>query len=155
MVQSVNNEELKKKLSDATQFDQAFIDNLEQEFLGACRAGSGEAQKYAKSSYRFSKVLLNAYGRLLAQRLAAQPEGRTIHVHNAHPGFVMTGMHRELMKHLDEETYQQHMASGKFEQDGAVRVEDGADTPVWLCLLPPGDHTPSGLLWSNRQEMSY
>jgi len=151
----VNNEELKKKLGDVTQFDEEFLDKLEQEFLEACKAGSGESNTYANTSYRFSKILLNAYSRLLAQRLASRPEGCKIYVHNAHPGFVMTGMHRQLFQTMDEESYQEQLASGKFERDGHVSVEKGADTPVWLCLLPPEDLTPSGLLWGNRAILEY
>lgn len=152
----MNDEELKKKLADVTQFDQKYLDEMEQEYLEACRAGNGEPNKYANTAYRFSKILLNAHSRLLAQRLtASQPEGHKIYLHNAHPGFVMTDMHREVFNNMDEETYQAHMASGKFEREGAIKVEDGADTPVWLCLLPPGDLTPSGLLWDRRQECSY
>lgn len=151
----MNNEQVKEKLADVAQFDQKYLDELERKFLEACRAGNGEPNGYSNTAYRFSKTLVNSYGRLLSLRLATRPDGHKIHLHNVHPGFVKTDMYTKLLLHLNEKTYQEQVASGRFGQDGVVGVEEGADTPVWLCLLPAGDQTPSGRFWSKRDEISY
>lgn len=137
---------------DESEFDQEFVDSIARRYVEACRTGNGGPNAYANNAYRFSKVLLNAYLRLLAERLANRPDGNKIYVHNAHPGFVHTDMHRKLMKNMDYGTYKQEVARGRFGGEELVGVEEGADTPVWLCLVP---HVPSGLLWSKRQVMSY
>ncbi|KAG0562712.1 hypothetical protein KC19_9G166700 [Ceratodon purpureus] len=151
----LNDEQVRKKLTDVTQFDQKYLDELEQKYLEACRAGNGEPNGYTNTAYRFSKVLINSYSRLLALRLANQPSGQQIYLRLVHPGFVRTDIHRKLMNMLDEEAYQKLVASGGFNHEELIGVEEGADTPVWLCLVPAGDQIPSGRLWFKREELSY
>ena len=150
--QYINDDEVKQKLADVTQFDQKYLDDLQTKFLEACRAGNGEPNTYSNTAYRFSKILINSYSRLLALRLANQPTNHKIHLHNVHPGFVKTDMLTQLVRQLGEEGYQNGLASGKFGKDGVLSAEEGADTPVWLCLAPA---TPSGRFWYRRQQISY
>lgn len=151
-VQNVNNETLRSQLEDESEFDQDFLDATLQRYLSACR--SGHDQLYSNNAYRFSKALLNSSLRLLSERLSERPPGHQILVHNCHPGFVQTDMHRQLLQAMDYETFKEQVAKGRFGNEELISVEEGADTPVWLCLVPPG-LIPSGLLWARRQRMSY
>lgn len=139
---------------DESQYDQDFIEKTVQRYIEACRTGNGGPNSFANNAYRFSKVLLNAYLRLLEERLCDRPEGQKIYVHTAHPGFVHTDMHKQVLQLMDYETYLAQVASGRFGNEELISVEEGADTPVWLCLVAPG-HIPSGRLWAKRQVMSY
>jgi NAD(P)-dependent dehydrogenase (short-subunit alcohol dehydrogenase family) len=78
--------------------------------------------------YRFSKTALNALTRILADEL----EGTRIKVNSVCPGWVRTDM------------------GGS----GATRsVEQGAETPVWLALLP--DDGPSGGFFRDKQPIPW
>jgi NAD(P)-dependent dehydrogenase (short-subunit alcohol dehydrogenase family) len=79
-------------------------------------------------AYRISKVALNAITRLLADEL----KGSRVLVNACHPGWVRTEM------------------GGA----GASKSpEEGADTPVWLALLPDGG--PTGGFFRDRQPMPW
>ncbi|MEE9275078.1 MAG: SDR family oxidoreductase [bacterium] len=67
-------------------------------------------------AYRISKAALNAVTRILADEL----RGTGILVNSVHPGWVRTDM------------------GGRH---ASKSVEEGADTPVWLALLPEGGPT--------------
>ena len=78
--------------------------------------------------YRFSKVALNALTRILADEL----EGTRIKVNSVCPGWVRTDM------------------GGP----SATRsVEQGAETPVWLALLP--DDGPTGGFFRDKQPIPW
>lgn len=78
--------------------------------------------------YRFSKTALNALTRILADEL----QGTRIKVNSVCPGWVRTDM------------------GGS----GATRsVEQGAETPVWLALLP--DDGPSGGFFRDKQPIPW
>ena len=79
-------------------------------------------------AYRLSKVALNAITRQLADEL----KGSGVLVNACHPGWVRTEMGGE----------------------GASRTpEEGADTAVWLALLPEGG--PTGGFFRDRQPMPW
>jgi carbonyl reductase 1 len=85
---------------------------------------------WPSNAYAVSKVGLNALTRVLARELAADPRG--IAVNAACPGWVRTRM------------------GGR----GAPRsVAEGARTPVWLALLPPGG--PSGGFFRNERAIAW
>lgn len=79
-------------------------------------------------AYRMSKACLNALTRILADELT----GTNILVNSVCPGWVRT----------------------KMGGPGAYRtVEDGADTAVWLAMLP--DSGPSGRFFRDRREIEW
>ena len=79
-------------------------------------------------AYRLSKVAINALTRLLADEL----KGSGVLVNACHPGWVRTEM------------------GGA----GASKSpEEGADTPIWLALLPDGG--PTGGFFRDRQPMPW
>lgn len=81
-----------------------------------------------RPAYRLSKLALNGLTRMLAEEFAAD----RVKVNAATPGWVRTRM------------------GG----DGAPRSpEEGADTPLWLALLP--DDGPTGGLFMDRKPMAW
>lgn len=91
-------------------------------FVADVAAGTHTRSGWPSNAYRVSKVAMNAYVRLLARELAGDP--RHILVNAACPGWVRTAM------------------GGS----GAPRSpEEGAKTPAWLALLPPGDRRTGGI----------
>jgi carbonyl reductase 1 len=96
----------------------AFVDR----FVADVAAGRHTTRGWPSNAYRVSKIAMNAYVRILARELAGDP--RKILVNAACPGWVRTAM------------------GGS----GAPRSpEQGAKTPVWLALLPPGESRSGGL----------
>lgn len=99
-------------------------------FVDAVAAGDHAAQGWPSSAYRVSKMGLNAFTHILGRELAQDPRG--ILANAACPGWVKTRM------------------GGA----GAPRtVQEGADTPVWLALLPDGG--PQGSVVRDRQPASW
>lgn len=130
--QNIKIPEMREQLRDPeSTLTQRQIDDVCGSFLAAIEAGKEEADKFG-FAYSIAKVLLNAYSRLLNKRVSERPEGHKIYVNSVHPGGVMTDMN----------------------PIGTVTIEEGADTGVWLSLLPKGD-TPSGLFFFQRKPFSY
>jgi NAD(P)-dependent dehydrogenase (short-subunit alcohol dehydrogenase family) len=98
---------------------------LMREFVDSVAAGKHAAAGWPSSAYRVSKAGINALTRVLAREI---DPARRILVNAACPGWVRTAM------------------GGP----GADRtVEEGADTPVWLALLPEGG--PQGGVFRDRK----
>jgi carbonyl reductase 1 len=106
------------------------LDQLMESFVRGVAAGRHTEEGWPSSAYRVSKMGLNALTTLYARALAADDRG--ILVNAACPGWVRTRM------------------GGA----GAPRsVEEGADTPVWLALLPTTG--PQGGVFRDRQPVSW
>jgi NAD(P)-dependent dehydrogenase (short-subunit alcohol dehydrogenase family) len=95
----------------------AFVDR----FVADVAAGAHTKSGWPSNAYRVSKVAMNAYVRILARELAGDPRG--ILVNAACPGWVRTAMGGSAAPRSPEE---------------------GARTPSWLALLPPGDTRTGG-----------
>jgi NAD(P)-dependent dehydrogenase (short-subunit alcohol dehydrogenase family) len=93
-------------------------------------SGLGQLQKMAEGSpaYRVSKAALNA----LTRTLAAEVAGSGILVNSTSPGWVRTDMGGE---------------------NAPRSVEEGADTAVWLCLLP--SNGPTGQFFRDRKPIPW
>ncbi|KAJ0776096.1 putative oxidoreductase [Helianthus annuus] len=84
------------------------------------------------TDYSLSKLAVNAYTRLMARILSERPEGQKIYVNCCCPGWVKTAM------------------TGWA---GITPPEEGADTPVWLALLP--GQSVSGKFFAERREINF
>jgi carbonyl reductase 1 len=88
---------------------------LMKKFVSDVAAGTHTREGWPSSAYCVSKIGLNALTEILGRELVA--EGRGILCNAACPGWVRTDM------------------GGPH---ASRSVEEGADTPVWLALLPEG-----------------
>ena len=93
-------------------------------------SGLGQLHQMGEGSpaYRVSKAALNA----LTRTLAAEVAGTGILVNSMSPGWVRTDMGGE---------------------EAPRSVEEGADTAVWLCLLP--SNGPSGQFFRDRKPIPW
>ena len=106
------------------------LERIMRSFVDGVAAGTHAKDGWPSSAYRVSKMGLNALTAILGRALAA--DARRILVNAACPGWVRTRM------------------GGA----GAPRsVEEGADTPVWLSLLPEGG--PQGGVFRDRRPASW
>ena len=87
-------------------------------------------QLISPSMYGVSKLGEAAYSRALAAQLRSVDAN--VIVAAACPGWCATDM---------------------SSQSGPKTAAQGADTPTWLSLAPPG--FPSGRFWADRREESY
>ena len=90
--------------------------------------GSLAGMRGGSPAYRISKAALNAMTRILADEL----RGAGVLVNCCHPGWVRTDM------------------GGA---NAAKSIDEGADTPVWLALLP--DDGPTGGYFQDRKPMPW
>lgn len=148
---TVSDEKLREKLTKL-EFTDDSLDELAKEYLEVCKSGDEAKPAGYGNPYTFSKVLLNAYTRLLAQRVAHRPHGSTVYVNCVHPGMVDTGMYAKFRASVDDVQYAELQKSEVLEAQ-ARTTASGADTAVWLALHPV--HGPSGKFWFDRKEFSY
>ncbi len=115
---------------EAPSLDREGLVALLQEFVRDVAAGAHARHGWPSSAYSVSKIGMNALVRVLARELEADPRG--ILVNAADPGWVRTRM------------------GGA----GAPRaVEQGARTPVFLALLPPG--SPTGKFFRDERVVPF
>lgn len=149
---TVEDEKLRQQLTDPSTFDQESVDKLANQYKEVCKSGDESAAAGYGSAYSFSKVLLNAYTRLLAQRTSNRSQGSAVYVNCVNPGMVDTGMYAKFRSLVDDATFAELLKQKVLEEKPRTTAQ-GADTPVWLALYPPGG--PSGKFWWDRKEQSY
>ncbi|KAL3536853.1 hypothetical protein ACH5RR_000219 [Cinchona calisaya] len=110
-------------LGDADSLTEERVDEVLNEFLKDFKADLLEVIGWPSflSAYTLSKAALNAYTRILAKKYPK------VMINSVCPGYVKTDIncHR-----------------------GTLSVEEGAESPVWLALLPEGE--PSGVFFSQK-----
>ncbi|CAK9180055.1 unnamed protein product [Ilex paraguariensis] len=113
-------------LSDAESLTEEKVDEVLNEFLKDFKEGSLQAKSWPSfaSAYTVSKAVMNAYTRILAKKYP------TFCINCVCPGYVKTDI---------------NFNTGRFS------VEEGAESPVRLALLPDGG--PSGMFFF-RNEVS-
>ncbi|KAJ7532763.1 hypothetical protein O6H91_13G019200 [Diphasiastrum complanatum] len=137
---TLNNEKVKETISVQEGLSENLIDSFVSKFLEAVSKGENFQQGWpavdfkgtgreAFFDYSVSKIALNAYTKLLAFQLSNK-----IHVNSFCPGATQTDM-----------------ADGL----GEKTVKEGADTGVWLALLPPSSNLPSGKFFAERVEIAF
>lgn len=133
-LQRVENVEFRELLSNLDTLTEEVIDRIVSTFLQQVEDGSWETGGWPQLStdYSVSKLAVNAYTRLMAKKFTERPEGHKIYVNCYCPGWVKTAM------------------TGFA---GNISAEEGADTGVWLALLP--DQAVTGKFFAERREISF
>ncbi|KAJ3708503.1 hypothetical protein LUZ61_012208 [Rhynchospora tenuis] len=85
------------------------------------------------TDYSLSKLALNVYTRLTARRLEERPDSHRVYINCFCPGWVKTQM---------------------TNWEGNMSAEEGADTGVWMALLPV-DNISSGKFYAERREIDF
>lgn len=134
VVQKLENAELRKKLEDEELLSEELIDEVMNTFLEQVRDGTWKkgGWPHVFTDYSLSKLAVNTYTRLMARDFAARPEGQKIYINCYCPGWVRTAM---------------------TSWAGHISIEEGADTAVWLSLLP--DQFVTGKFFSERREINF
>ncbi|KAG9131362.1 hypothetical protein Leryth_026690, partial [Lithospermum erythrorhizon] len=127
-LKNIPNEWAKRVLNDAENLTEEKIDEILNTLLKDYKDGSHKDQGWPAfmPAYIVSKAALNAYSRILAKR------NPTLKINCVCPGFVKTDIN-----------YNQ----------GILSVDEGAEGPVRLCLLP--DDGPSGLFFVRKDVGSF
>lgn len=105
------------------------LTNLLNDFIQAAKNGTHETKGYPSSAYGMSKVGVSVLSEIQHRQLSADPR-EDILVNACCPGYVDTDM-----------------SSHK----GHKTIDQGADTPLYLALLPPGTKSPAGNFVSERK----
>ncbi|CAM8981802.1 unnamed protein product [Rhodiola kirilowii] len=131
----IENETLRKQLSDTDNLTEEMIDDMVALFLKQVEDGSWESGGWPQTftDYSVSKLAVNCYTRLMAKELSERPDGQKIYINCYCPGWVKTAM------------------TGWA---GNISATDGADTGVWISLLPP-DQPVTGKFFAERREINY
>lgn len=110
------------------------IDGAISSFLKQVEEGTWESGGWPKTftDYSVSKLAVNTYTRLMAKILSERPDGQKIYINCYCPGWVKTAM------------------TGYA---GNISAEEGADTAVWLALLP--DQAITGKFFAERREIRF
>ncbi|EPS72810.1 hypothetical protein M569_01947, partial [Genlisea aurea] len=132
----IGNVDLRKKLEDEDLLSEEVIEQTLNSFLqqvkdGSWKDGGGWPQVF--TDYSLSKLAICCYTRARAKKKTKMKRGEEIYMNCYCPGWVKTGM------------------TGWA---GHTSPEEGADTGVWLALLPV-DRCTSGKFFAERREISF
>ncbi|KAK2973199.1 hypothetical protein RJ640_009829 [Escallonia rubra] len=112
----IPSEKTREELGDIDTLTEEKIDEIVERFLHDMKQDALEANGWSKMlpAYSVSKATLNAYTRVLAKKYP------NMCINCVHPGYVNTDINWHT---------------------GTMTVEEGAEGPVLLALLPEGGHT--------------
>uniref|UniRef100_A0A5B6ZUA7 Short-chain dehydrogenase/reductase n=1 Tax=Davidia involucrata TaxID=16924 RepID=A0A5B6ZUA7_DAVIN len=127
-LKNIPNEWAKGVLNDAESLTEERVDEVLNEFLKDFKEGSIQAKGWPAfmSAYTLSKAAMNAYTRILAKKYP------NFIINCVCPGFVKTDINHNT---------------------GKLTVEEGAESPVTLALLPNGG--PSGHFFIRKEVSSF
>ncbi|MED6148318.1 hypothetical protein PIB30_052044 [Stylosanthes scabra] len=130
----IENEELREKISNVETLNEELIHETLTTFIKQVEDGTWSTGGWPQTftDYSVSKLAVNAYTRLMAHKLSERPDGEKIYINCYCPGWVKTAL------------------TGYA---GSVTVEQGADTGVWLSLLP--EITITGKFFAERREINF
>ncbi|XP_064960356.1 uncharacterized protein LOC135610145 [Musa acuminata AAA Group] len=126
---------LREQLLKDDCLSEELIDDMVTNFLCQVKEGTWASNDWPQmyTDYSVSKLAVNLFTRLMARRLADRPEGHKIYINCYCPGWVKTAM------------------TGWA---GNTSAEEGADTGVWVALLPCQLLT-TGNFFAERREISF
>ncbi|KAL3743475.1 hypothetical protein ACJRO7_018726 [Eucalyptus globulus] len=127
-LERVSNEWAREILSDPENITEEKVDGIVKAFLADFKDGLSEAKGWPAymPAYRISKAAINAFTRILAKKYPSMV------VNCVCPGFVKTDINFNT---------------------GSMSVEEGAESPVKLALLPNGG--PSGCFFFRKEESEF
>ncbi|KAJ4837607.1 hypothetical protein Tsubulata_039296 [Turnera subulata] len=130
----LEDKDLREKLEDLEQLSEELIDQTLSTFLEQVKDGTWTSGGWPQmnTDYSISKLAVNAWTRVMAKEFSDRPEGQEIYINCYCPGWVKTAM------------------TGWA---GNVSAELGADTGVWLSLLP--DQGITGKFFAERREIKF
>lgn len=133
-IQRLRDLTLREQLGDLDNLSEEVIDRTVNTFLQQVEDGTWQSGGWPQTytDYSMSKLAVNAYTRLMGKILSDRPDGEKIYINCFCPGWVKTAM------------------TGWA---GNISAEDGADTGVWLALLP--DQAITGKFFGERREISF
>lgn len=134
--QRIGDPSLRERLLNDDHLSEELINEMVMKFLEQTKQdnwSSSNEWPQMYTDYSISKLAVNAYTRLLARRLLDRPEGQKIYINCFCPGWVKTAM------------------TG---WEGNISAEEGADTGVWLALVPQEQAT-IGKFFAERREISF
>ncbi|XP_033743359.1 carbonyl reductase [NADPH] 1-like [Pecten maximus] len=102
---------------------------LVQEFIDAAQTGDHVSQGWADMAYGVSKIAMTILT-FIQHRVLSQDSRPGIVINSCCPGYVQTDL---------------------TSNQGKKTPEQGADTPLYLSLLPPATTTPNGEFVSDRE----
>lgn len=125
---------LRRQLEDVDSLSEELIDQTMITFLDQVKDGTWQSGQWPQvfTDYSLSKLAVNAYTRFLVRTLSDRPEDHKIYINCCCPGWVKTAM------------------TGWA---GHTSPEEGADTAIWLALLP--DHFVNGKFFAERREINF
>ncbi|KAF3441395.1 hypothetical protein FNV43_RR15309 [Rhamnella rubrinervis] len=130
----VEDANLRQQLGDPDLLSEEVIDQMVSTFLKQVEDGTWESGGWPQTftDYSVSKLAVNSYTRVMAKIFSERPEGQKIYINCYCPGWVKTAM------------------TGYA---GNISAEEGADTGVWLALLP--DQAITGKFFAERREVRF
>lgn len=133
--QRVGDTNLREQLLRDDCLSEELIDGLVVKFIEQVKQGSWASKGWPQmfTDYSVAKLAVNAYTRLMVRRLSSRPEGQKIYINCYCPGWVKTAM---------------------TAWEGNISSEEGADTGVWVVLLP-GQPAITGKFFAERREISF
>jgi carbonyl reductase 1 len=124
---------LRKKLSSSSLTEEELTDLLQQ-FVKAAKLGNHEAEGWPNSAYSVSKAGVSALSFIQQRAFDADPREDLV-VNAVHPGYVDTDMSNH---------------------KGPLTIEQGAEAPLYLALLPPDVKSPRGcFVWRNKAVVNW
>ncbi|VVC41122.1 NAD(P)-binding domain,Short-chain dehydrogenase/reductase SDR [Cinara cedri] len=106
------------------------LDGLVNLFVESASHGIHRSLGWPSSAYALSKVAVNVLTIIQQKKFDVDPYRKDIIVNSVHPGYVATDM-----------------SSHK----GPLTIEEGAEAPVYLALLPEGEQNVKGqYVWNDK-----
>eukprot|EP00057_Strongylocentrotus_purpuratus_P021248 XP_011675722.1 PREDICTED: carbonyl reductase [NADPH] 3-like [Strongylocentrotus purpuratus] len=118
--------------------DEQDVVDLMNEFLECCKTETNAANGWTTWSYGVSKLGVILLSKIQAEKISLDESRQDILVNACSPGFVQTDMTADLPE---------------TEHDDSIKITtvEGADTPVFVALLPPGVKEPNGQFLLRRK----
>lgn len=131
-MRGIQSESLKAELTRPDLKESELID-LAQQFVESTKAGTHESIGWPSQAYAVSKLLLNALT-IIQARDRPYVEETDVLINSCCPGYCDTDM---------------------TSHKGTKTAAQGAETPVMLAMIPPGQDHPHGKLYCELKETSW